>query len=57
MDMDSGVVPYIEEGFASSEFVEAWQSAVCDCEQIRCYFSWVFVEDLKLHSAIMQLDI
>ena len=55
--MDSGVVPYIEEGFASSEFVEAWQSAVCDCEQIGCCLSWVFVEDLKLHSAIGQLDI
>ena len=23
MNMDSGVVPYIEEGFASAEFVEA----------------------------------
>ena len=49
MDMDSGVVPYIEEGFASSEFVEAWQSAVCDCEQIGCYTLQLGSSTYKMH--------
>jgi hypothetical protein len=40
MNMDSGVVPYIEEGFASAEFVEASVAPF----QKPCHF---FLSDLQ----------